>query len=520
MRASILTLTVCLISAATGMAATQSPDPEHDVYRDWIAAMKAAPRGPFLRIRWFCNDGTILAPKSYACKPHGGGAQHGEWTEQTKQLRADGYYIANILADLDKQALLADPRGAAQFHQILIEQFLIGVDDGWILRQARYYRGALQEEGERAGARRLLEGLAAESHWIDQGYAALRIGARLLRHGAETASITDIRQLSANLSRIDADFGRVRNKIHVRPDGSDAAVVLAYASQISDVSLLIQYEELAALIDQVYSGATVITELQALAAEAEQAPIIAQLARQGAEQLASATAPAKRFRLTAGLMTALRASMREAPTGSLRLLMLDSSLALEDEHFALSRELQPRLAETDRATRLAWLGAGIDAMFGAGLIRARQRGALLEKLAALPRANNVELTLYKETLDYLGLVPAWASQRLRFHFLESMQHLKRVEPLAELFIQDQLRGVRCSFLPTCWMGCCLTPITLPGFVTSSLATTSAPGCGPSTPGSPAGGFISAKAKISSLIIQMVFIYCRKRCRTCRLSRAY
>ena len=178
-RVLILTLLALCSGAAAASAFTESGTEEHGVYREWVEAMKDAPRGPFLRIRWFCNDGTILAPESYACEPHGGGSQHGEWTEQTKQLRADGFYIANILADLDETKLLTGADGARQFHQILIEKFLIGIDDGWILRQARYYRGALQEEGERAGARLLLETLAGDAYWIDQGYAALRIGGTL-----------------------------------------------------------------------------------------------------------------------------------------------------------------------------------------------------------------------------------------------------------------------------------------------------------------------------------------------------
>ena len=261
---SMLVLLGCL--ATLSSASTSATTSQHQLYRDWIEAMKVAPRGPFLRIRWFCNDGVILAPTSYACEPHGGGSQHGEWTEQTKQLHDDGFYVANILADIDEQALLNDTRGAQQYYQILIEKFLMGVDDGWILRQARYYRGALQEEGERAGARRLLEALAGDPYWIDQGYAALRIGARLLNHGVETASITNIRQLSANLSGLDASFGPVRNKIHVQPEATDAAAVRAYAGNINDEDLLTQYEQLAKLIDQVYSGSTAISALEALAA--------------------------------------------------------------------------------------------------------------------------------------------------------------------------------------------------------------------------------------------------------------
>jgi len=41
------------------------------LWRSWIEAMKAAPRGPFTRIRWFCNDGTVLPPGDSACCKHG-----------------------------------------------------------------------------------------------------------------------------------------------------------------------------------------------------------------------------------------------------------------------------------------------------------------------------------------------------------------------------------------------------------------------------------------------------------------
>ena len=52
-------------------------------FRAAIVDMKDQPRGPFKRLRWFCNDGTILPPKSYACQPHGGGRQHGQWSDNT-----------------------------------------------------------------------------------------------------------------------------------------------------------------------------------------------------------------------------------------------------------------------------------------------------------------------------------------------------------------------------------------------------------------------------------------------------
>ena len=58
--------------------AAQTELPDNATLRGWVQKMKKSPRGPFKQLRWFCNDGTILPPKEYACREHGGGVQHGE----------------------------------------------------------------------------------------------------------------------------------------------------------------------------------------------------------------------------------------------------------------------------------------------------------------------------------------------------------------------------------------------------------------------------------------------------------
>ena len=101
-------------------------------YRAAIADMKQQPRGPFKRLRWFCNDGTILPPKSYACQPHGGGRQHGQWSDTTVELRESGFIVGNVLAATDPLKVGSDYTPDGELQAILLEQFLIDVDDGWI----------------------------------------------------------------------------------------------------------------------------------------------------------------------------------------------------------------------------------------------------------------------------------------------------------------------------------------------------------------------------------------------------
>ena len=73
------------------------------------------------------------------------------------------------------------------------------------------------------------------------------------------------------------------------------------------------------------------------------------------------------------------------------------------------------------------------------MINARER-AELRKASAKLSADQVPLAGYRRELRYLGLVPGWGTQALRMHFGEAMDKLGEIEPVAELFIQDQLRG--------------------------------------------------------------------------------
>ena len=76
---------VILLLVLTAPLLVAADLPSRETFRQWIEEMKTSPKGPFSRIRWFCRDGSTLPPKPYACKDHGGGVQHGEWTGRVKR---------------------------------------------------------------------------------------------------------------------------------------------------------------------------------------------------------------------------------------------------------------------------------------------------------------------------------------------------------------------------------------------------------------------------------------------------
>ncbi len=428
-----------LAGNAAGSSAPSTGKPSDTQYRPWIEAMKTSERGPFARIRWFCKDGSVLPPKAYACVERGGGHQHGEWSDRTNQLRAQGYLIATLLAGTDPEKLVAESNFVETWNQLLIEKFLMAVDNGWIMRRALFYRGAIQEEDERAAARALLIALAGRPEWIGLRYPSLRIGVRELPHGEDTASVQKVRQQSASLSEQDAGFKGLRGKIHGSPDKGDAQRVRDYAAGVKDPALVKQYEELADEIDLVYEALPLQQRLRHDAKPFTAAPWLQELLLNAAKALEQDASASNEFKVTASLLAELRDALPRIRQASARLDVLDLSLAVETENFRASTAIRDQMNNATRHQRVGLLARAVQSAYGTGMINSRERAALQETLTQLDKSS-VPLTSYMKDLRYLGRVPGWGTQGLRFQFYESMLKLAQIEPDAILFIQDQLRG--------------------------------------------------------------------------------
>jgi hypothetical protein len=433
----VYAISVVLACLADPLQAAQSG--EAGTYRAWVEQMKQDPRGPFDAVRWFCKDGTVLPPAAYACQPHGGGVQHGQWSVRTRELRDHGYYVANVLAGFDAGKAVADTDFADRYRQLLIERYLMAVDDGWIMRRALFYRGAIQEEDERAGSRALLLELLSKPQWLSMHYPDLRIGVRALPHGADSASIQQVRQLSASLADRDAAFQHLRAKIHNSPDAGDADQVREYAKGVTDPARKAEFERLAAEIDAIYRSAPITDMLRAHAGSKSAEAALAAALRSSADELDRRQTPLGVHAVTGRLLATLRDALPRAGTPAARLELLELGLQVEAEHFRAGAILARDVAGLTRQQTVQALAAAIEAAYGTGALRARERDVLQPVLARLQQPT-LALREYLDELAYLGRAPGWASQGLSFHFLPAMNKLAEIEPRAELFLQDQLRS--------------------------------------------------------------------------------
>ena len=147
-----------------------------------------------------------------------------------------------------------------------------------------------------------------------------------------------------------------------------------------------------------------------------------------------------RYRLTADVLMSLRRGLPTIKSAPDRLRALDLSIAVEEENLRLGNTIRAAIDKAPRGGNLILMRAAADAAYGTGLLNERERSCAAEVVRdarARPRCSCAPT--WRE-LRYLGLVPGWGTQQLRFHFGEAMDKLAEIEPKAELFVQDQLRG--------------------------------------------------------------------------------
>jgi len=434
---ALFLLTVLVQSVPGPLPADETPA-GIEKYRGWVTEMEARDRGPFSRLRWFCNDGTVWPPKPYPCADRGGGYQHGEWSRETRELRKQGYLVANILAGQDAKAWVDEPDFHSRYAQVLIERFLMTADDGWIMRRALFYRGAIQEEDERAAARELLTEMCSRDYWIGPGYAALRTGVRMLPHGPNSASIQKVRQVSASLADQDNGFKPLRAKIHGSPGAEDAENVRVYAATLAEDKRQ-PYLDLADEIDAIYQAEPLENELERIAAAYTDAPWLQDLLNAAARSLRNGGPGASRYITTSHLLADLREALPRIESPSVRLAVMDLSLRVEVDNFSAATALRAGLDDASRRRMAGYLNAAGVAAYGTGVINARLFGELKKTLKSMS-VSEMPLDAYMNDLAYLGRAPGWGTQALRMYFYEDMEKLSQIEPLALLFIQDQLRG--------------------------------------------------------------------------------
>ena len=441
-RLTVYSATACLLFmyalwlpgsiAATTTGVTLDP-----VRHALIQQLKLSDRGPFKRLRWFCNDGAVLPPKAYACSEHGGGKQHGQWRDDVAQLRNEGYAIANVLASIDADELLASVDDKLQ--QLLIEKFLVRFNDGWIFRGARFYRGALQVEDETASARQILEALLADPKWHEDHLSLVYDAARALPWAPDqdSSSVEQIRALAAQLNEQDSAFAALRNKIHGSPDAQDAGRVRAYAAKSGQSSLQENYEALATAIDELNDSGRIVKQLTQMAAQFGDVTV-AQALKQAID-LIPPNGDSQTFLQAAGTFSVRVHDDLSRLSIDDRMRAVAAVLLLEQRVFVELQAFPSTMPGQTRQSLIKVLYGLAQAAYGTGLISDREWQQFEQTYRSLS-VEQMSLGEYRQQLRVMARAPTWVQRRLVFEYAPAIEKFSRLEPLAVEFIPNQMRA--------------------------------------------------------------------------------
>ena len=392
-----------------------------------VASMKKNPRGPYERVAWFCKDGTIQPPKSYACKERGGGVQHAVLSEGAKRLGDWGIHVGTILASVEPSSLVADNHYRAR--ALIIERFLERSLDGWVLNAAKSYRGARQAEDEEAAARRLLEAMFGDPGFFAKRALAIRL-LRALPYESDSSLGDQIRAAATVIGDDDPKFEPIRAKIHSMPEASDADRVRRYQASANTTNAA-RAGELADAIRRRFDLATRRDHLTKLAKRIRDKPTAT-----GVRGLASRSGDARA--LIQHGTTVIRAAHRAlaSETNATRRLVLIDVLA-QTEALWVGATAGLATARLTRSESLDLADNLLEGMLGLGLLSERETHSARASVAA---ARSTSASQYATGVADIARALEWARARVVSDLWVPQRRYQLVEPHAYEVIDDVLRS--------------------------------------------------------------------------------
>ncbi|MEZ4416866.1 MAG: PEP/pyruvate-binding domain-containing protein [Gemmatimonadota bacterium] len=436
-----------LVAWPFGLAAQAFPPPltsqEVAQVRERLAAFRVDPRGPYLRIRWFCADGTTAAPVTGTavnpCVERGGGVQHAEFKPEAVALGRLGFHPGTLLQAITFEQLLDAERGNSWLRELPLQQFLFEVDNGWVLERAQYYRGARQIEDEEAKGKEILERLLADPGWTRSHYLlAIQSVATIAHPGSSGDRSTQrIRNLATEIAVLDNRFFEVRIKIHSFPSETDLIAVREFSARSGlNAEARSRLGELQELLEAQYDPAVGGQRVTSFARRVPRA------FRQPFDQLApgvGASEPDSALAAAGALLRAIRDHVTTSRDGRGNLVLLDLALTVQERAFTLAQATAAGDAPT-RDQGLRRLMALADVAQGAGFLSGREGEALRTAVAELRAAPALTALEYRSALAYLARALDWGWGTARATFGPVQERYQAVEPKAAGFLDALVRG--------------------------------------------------------------------------------
>lgn len=414
---------------------TFSQKKDNTTIQEMVEKYKKEDRGPFLGIKWFCDDGTINPSK----EPCGdiGGVQRAQLKKEVRLLAETNHvFLGQVLSTTSRTDFWDELNSNSRLKQYQLEKYLRAVDDGWVLRKAQFYRGAIQVEDEEAWGINFFDLILTPEKRINENFYLLRSAAKDIPHAGDNDLTQNIRALSKVVSDEYQPFYNLRVKIHGQPDASDIPSSKDFLEKNREALTeknIKELEEMIEAMEKLYQPINLSTLNKYVEKIASKEPIRKELENYIASY--SSDFSAEKMMATSAMLLNLRKNISTVNSSKARLAMLDISIALEDILFKGAAEWETptynSLMKKIYSLSEASAGCGYIEIWEWDQIKSRMSIQILDKLP-LP-----ELLTWHEDARR---VVEWGAGMARGVYQKEVDLFAGFEPLSYGFFDDKIRS--------------------------------------------------------------------------------
>jgi hypothetical protein len=423
-------LTLFLVSPVSAQ------DIDNDTIKKYIETFKKDDRGPYKDLRWFCPDGSLVLPKERC--PQRGGVQRARYKDEVVALQKNRHiFLGQILATTEFSDFWDPNKHHSRLKQYQLERYLRSVDNGWILRKAQYYRGAIQAEDEETWGLRFFNWLLSNDKAISEQFFLIRQSLKDIPHRGDDNLAQKMRSQSQIIAEAYEPFMNLRIKIHGQPQHSDIEQVRSFkqkhAENISPKTLNL-IDELIATMQDFFKP----YDLQSLKNDVASLPVNSDLRtrlNQFTDEFETTKLPGERTAAAASAILDIRQGILEIEEPSSRLTLLDISNSLEELIYKEASDWEP---ETLQALlhKIYHLG---QAAAGSGFVELWEWQQVSSHMEP-PASQNTNM---ESLIHYLQLARSqveWGTGMVNATYQEVVNQFERFEPLAYGFTDDRIRS--------------------------------------------------------------------------------
>ena len=410
-----------------------------DQIKNLITEYKEDSRGPYYRIKWFCEDGTIRDSKDPCPDKIGGGIQHASFKTSVIDLRkSNDLYFADILANTDNKEFLDEVNNFSRLKQYQINQYLMSVDNGWILRKGQFYRGATQSEDEEEWGKEFFEEILRRDDLLTSNYFLIRQALKDIPHNGDT----NVGQLMRSESKILAEdipsFMDARIKIHGNPQKTDIEMVKDFERKnesklTSDnkkrINKLIEtmeefyapldFNSLQKEISKIRGNDFVLDQIKTFLAEYNQTD-----------------SPQNIIQKTSNILANIRMGITSFRSSKDRLQLLDLSNQIENILLIESQNWESSTLQ-ESIEKIEALSC---AALGTGLLEVWEYNQIEKNLTSTSEKEELSVKELNDLLSISRSIVEWSASLVKANYNEDVLHYNSFEPLAYGFTDDRVRN--------------------------------------------------------------------------------